>query len=74
MSKIERISVDRQAARLPKDLEKYCQKALELGATQAKIIPVQEIVVDDRVPRERRRCGSGAVAHRAWRLEPLTVG
>ena len=33
MSKIERIAVDRQAARLPKDLEKYCQKALELGAT-----------------------------------------
>ena len=31
MSKIERIAVDRQAARLPKDLEKYCQKALELG-------------------------------------------
>ena len=41
MSKIERIAVDRQAARLPKDLEKYFQKALELGATQAKIIPVQ---------------------------------
>ena len=47
MSKIERIAVDRQAARLPKDLEKYCHKALELEATQAKIIPVQEIVVDD---------------------------
>jgi predicted metal-binding protein len=66
MSKIERISVDRQAARLPKDLEKYCHKALELGATQAKIIPVQEIVVDDRVPLKCQipRCfGYGAGAH-----------
>jgi predicted metal-binding protein len=49
MSTIEKITVDRQAARLPKDMEKHCQKALEMGATQAKIIPVQEIVVDDRV-------------------------
>ena len=66
MSKIERITVDRQAARLPKDLEKYCQKALELGATQAKIVPAQEIVVDDRVPLKCQipRCfGYGAGAH-----------
>ena len=66
MSKIERITVDRQAARLPKDLEKYCQKALELGATKAKIVPAQEIVVDDRVPLKCQipRCfGYGAGAH-----------
>ena len=66
MSTIERITVDRQAARLPKDLEKYCQKALELGADQARIIPVREIVVDDRVPLKCQipRCfGYGAGAH-----------
>jgi predicted metal-binding protein len=66
MSTIEKITVDRQATRLPQDLEKYCQKALELGATKAKIVPVQEIVVDDRVPLKCQipRCfGYGAGAH-----------
>jgi predicted metal-binding protein len=66
MSKIERITMDRQAAKLPKDLDKYCQKALELGATKAKIVPVQDIVVDDRVPLKCQipRCfGYGAGAH-----------
>jgi predicted metal-binding protein len=66
MRQIEGITVDRQAARLSQDLEKYCQKALELGATQAKIIPVQEVVVDDRVPLKCQipRCfGYGAGAH-----------
>jgi predicted metal-binding protein len=66
MKQIERITVDRQAARLPQDLEKYRQKALELGATQAKIIPVHEVVVDDRVPLKCQipRCfGYGAGAH-----------
>ncbi len=66
MSTIERITVDRQAARLPQDMEKYRQKALELGADQAKIIPAREIVVDDRVPLKCQipRCfGYGAGAH-----------
>jgi predicted metal-binding protein len=66
LSGIERITVDRQAARLPKDLEKYCQKALDLGATQAKIVSAQEIIVDDRVPLKCQipRCfGYGAGAH-----------
>lgn len=66
MNKIERITVDRQAARLPQDLEKYRQRALDLGATQAKIISAQEIVVDDRVPLKCQipRCfGYGAGAH-----------
>jgi predicted metal-binding protein len=66
MSKIERITMDRQAAKLPKDLDKYCQKALELGATKVKIVPVQDIVVDDRVPLKCQipRCfGYGAGAH-----------
>ena len=66
MTTIERITVDRQAARLPKDLEKYCQKALEMGATQAKIVAAQDIIVDDRVPLKCQipRCfGYGAGAH-----------
>ena len=65
MRTIERITVDRQAARLPKDLEKYCQKALEMGATQAKVVSAQEIIVDDRVPLKCQipRCfGYGAGA------------
>jgi predicted metal-binding protein len=66
MSQIERITVDRQATKLPKDLEKYCQNALDLGATQAKIVSAQEIIVDDRVPLKCQipRCfGYGAGAH-----------
>jgi predicted metal-binding protein len=66
MRQIEKITVDRQAARLPEDLKKYRQKALDLGATQAKIIPVREIPVDDRVPLKCQipRCfGYGAGAH-----------
>ena len=47
--KVEKITVDMQAARLPQDLERYRQKALELGATQAAVIEVQEIPVDERV-------------------------
>ena len=34
---------------LKKDLENYRQKALELGASQAKIIPAQWVEVDERV-------------------------
>lgn len=66
MNKIDRITMDRQAARLPQNLEKYRTKALEMGATQAKVIPVQEIMVDDRVPLKCQipRCfGYGAGAH-----------
>jgi len=66
MSQIERITVDRQAARLPEDMERYCQKALDLGATQAKLVSAQDIIVDDRVPMKCQipRCfGYGAGAH-----------
>jgi predicted metal-binding protein len=66
MRQIERINLNRQTAQIPQDLEKYRQKALEMGATQAKLIPVQEIPVDDRVPLKCQipRCfGYGAGAH-----------
>lgn len=38
---------------LQQDLEKYQRKAIELGATDAKIIAVDSIEIDDRV---RRKC------------------
>lgn len=31
------------------DLERYCQKALEWGASDVKVIPAREVVVDERV-------------------------
>jgi len=37
------------AAQVAADLEKYREKALELGATRAKIVRVEEIPVDERV-------------------------
>jgi predicted metal-binding protein len=66
MRQIERITLNKQKAQIPQDLEKYRQKALEMGATQAKVIPVQEIPVDDRVTLKCQipRCfGYGAGAH-----------
>ncbi|MFQ5996270.1 MAG: DUF2284 domain-containing protein [Dehalococcoidales bacterium] len=38
---------------LQQDLEKYRQRALELGATDAKIITTDEVVIDERV---RAKC------------------
>lgn len=64
--KVEKITVDRQAARLPQDLERYVQKALELGATRAAVIRAEDIPVDERVTLKCRipRCfGYGAGAH-----------
>ena len=47
--RIEKIRVDMNEARLQEDLEKYRQKALELGANQAAIVTTGEIPVDERV-------------------------
>jgi predicted metal-binding protein len=47
--KVEKITVDMAAARLQADLERYVQKALELGATQAAVIKAADIPVDERV-------------------------
>ena len=52
-------------ALLSSDLEKYRQKALELGASQAKIVRADEIPVDERIPMKCQipRCfGYGAGA------------
>jgi predicted metal-binding protein len=64
--KVEKITVDMQAGRLPQDLERYRELALKLGATQAKILPAAEIPVDERITLKCRipRCfGYGASAH-----------
>jgi predicted metal-binding protein len=62
---VEKIRVDMNEARLPQDLERYRNKALELGATQAAIVPAEAIPVDERVTLKCRipRCfGYGAGA------------
>lgn len=64
--RIEKIRVDMQAARLSEDLERYRQRALELGASEALVLKVEDIPVDDRVTLKCRipRCfGYGTGAH-----------
>jgi predicted metal-binding protein len=67
MSKvIGKISVDRNEGALPEDLRRYCARALELGATQARVIAVADIPVDERITLKCQvpRCfGYGAGAH-----------
>jgi predicted metal-binding protein len=65
-SSIEKITVDMHEERLEEDLERYRQKALELGATRALVVGAEDIPVDDRVTLKCRipRCfGYGAGAH-----------
>jgi len=45
----KKISVDIGEAQLEQDLERYKNKALELGASRAKIVKADEIPVDERV-------------------------
>ena len=47
--KPEKITVDMNESHLPEHLERYRQKALELGADRAVIVRAQEIPVDERV-------------------------
>jgi predicted metal-binding protein len=64
--KVERITIDMNEPRLPDDLERYRQKALEMGATQAVIVKAADIPVDERVTLKCRipRCfGYGCSAH-----------
>ena len=65
-SKIEKIRVDMQEARLGEDLERYRKRALELGASNALVLKAEDIPVDDRVTLKCRipRCfGYGTSAH-----------
>jgi predicted metal-binding protein len=64
--RVDRITIDMNAARLPEDLEKYKARALELGASCAAIVKVHEIPVDERIVLKCQipRCfGYGTCAH-----------
>lgn len=64
--KVEKISLDMNRERLARDLERYVERALELGATKARVVKVEEISVDERVTLKCQipRCfGYGVSAH-----------
>jgi len=48
--KIEKIRLDKTEDEIRKNLERYREKAIDMGATKAKIVSANEIPVDDRVP------------------------
>jgi predicted metal-binding protein len=63
---VRKAAVDMYEERLPEDLERYRQRALELGATHAKIVRAEDIPVDERVTLKCQipRCfGYGVSAH-----------
>ncbi len=63
---IRKITVDRNEGRLKEDLEKYREKALELGADRVIIVRAEAIPVDERVTIKCQipRCfGYGVSAH-----------
>lgn len=63
---IRKITVDRNEGRLKEDLEKYREKALELGADRVIIVRAEAIPVDERVTLKCQipRCfGYGVSAH-----------
>jgi len=47
---IAKITIDRNQANLPQDLEKYRQVALKLGADEAGVVDASEISVKNGVP------------------------
>jgi predicted metal-binding protein len=46
---IARVTRDRNQAKLPQDLEKYCQYALKLWADEAQVVDASKIPVEDAV-------------------------
>jgi predicted metal-binding protein len=65
MTTIRKIRADMNESQLSSDLEKYRLKALELGASNARIVKAEEIPVDERIPMKCQipRCfGYGAGA------------
>ena len=46
---VSRITTDRNEAGLQGDLRRYCEAVLDLGATKAMIVPVEDIPVDERI-------------------------
>ncbi len=65
MTTIRKIRADMNEAQLSSDLEKYRLRAIELGASNARIVKAEEIPVDERIPMKCQipRCfGYGAGA------------
>lgn len=63
---VSKITADRNEASLQENLQVYCAKALELGATKAMVVATEDIPVDERVTLKCQipRCfGYGAGAH-----------
>lgn len=48
-NQVSRITADRNEGALQEDLRRYCEKVLELGATQSVIVAAEEIPVDERI-------------------------
>ncbi|MFZ2447859.1 MAG: DUF2284 domain-containing protein [Syntrophobacteraceae bacterium] len=66
MGMVKKITADMNAQALERDLGRYVEKALELGASRAKIVRTEDIPVDERVTLKCQipRCfGYGAGAH-----------
>jgi predicted metal-binding protein len=65
-NQIKKIDTSLDESKLAKDLERYKEKAIELGAANARIVKTKDIPVDDRVPLKCQipRCfGYGTSAH-----------
>ena len=63
---VNKITANRNEASLQGNLQRYCEKALELGATKAMVVATEDIPVDERVTLKCQipRCfGYGAGAH-----------
>ena len=65
-NQVNKITANRNEASLQGNLQRYCEKALELGATKAMVVATEDIPVDERVTLKCQipRCfGYGAGAH-----------
>ncbi|MFH1091249.1 MAG: DUF2284 domain-containing protein [Pseudomonadota bacterium] len=63
---IRKVTLERDEAQVQQDLERYRDKAIELGATRSRIVRVDELTVDERVTLKCRipRCfGYGVCGH-----------
>lgn len=66
IKKIKKITLEIDETTLKKDLERYKEKAIEIGASKAKILKTEDILIDERVILKCQvpRCfGYGVGAH-----------
>jgi hypothetical protein len=52
---VNKIRADRNETNLQGNLQRYCEKALELGATKATIVATEDIPVDERITADSFR-------------------